>query len=102
VLVHGFAAGVGIWSATLDELCHKRTVHAFDILGFLIVWPENKLYLIFLKGFGRSSRPQFSTDPTLAELEFVQSIEDWRRAMGLEEMILVGHSFGIIEWSFYL
>ncbi|KAG5266653.1 hypothetical protein AALO_G00234640 [Alosa alosa] len=77
VMVHGFGGGMGLWIRNLDPLSCSRTVHAFDLLGF-----------------GRSSRPDFPMDAKQAEDQWVTSIEQWRQAMGVELMILLGHSLG--------
>ncbi|KAG8455483.1 hypothetical protein GDO86_001605 [Hymenochirus boettgeri] len=77
VMVHGFGGGIGLWIQNLDSLSARRTLHAFDLLGF-----------------GRSSRPNFPSDPEGAEEQFVTSIEQWRQEMGINNMILLGHSLG--------
>ena len=77
VLVHGFGGGVGLWAMNVDNLSQNRTVYAFDVLGF-----------------GRSSRPQLSSDPEEAEEQFVDSIEQWREKIGLDKFVLLGHSLG--------
>ncbi|XP_026107360.1 protein ABHD4-like isoform X1 [Carassius auratus] len=77
VMVHGFGGGVGLWIRNLDTLSCSRPVYAFDLLGF-----------------GRSSRPSFPSDASLAEEQFITSIEQWRQSLGLERMILLGHSLG--------
>jgi pimeloyl-ACP methyl ester carboxylesterase len=59
VLIPTFVFGVAVWSANLDALAEKRTVHAFDTLGF-----------------GRSGRPDFSDDPTLAEYFWIIIFEN--------------------------
>ncbi|ESO87802.1 hypothetical protein LOTGIDRAFT_219704 [Lottia gigantea] len=84
VMVHGFGGGVGLWIHNLDSLSEKRTVYAFDLLGF-----------------GRSSRPVFSHDPELAENEFIDAIEEWRKSLNLEKFILIGHSLGAFLASSY-
>eukprot|EP00058_Branchiostoma_floridae_P018700 XP_002604189.1 hypothetical protein BRAFLDRAFT_278176 [Branchiostoma floridae] len=77
VMVHGFAAAAGFFFLNFDALAEHRTVYAFDVLGF-----------------GQSSRHKFSTKPDVVEEEFVDSIEEWRKGVGLEKFILMGTSFG--------
>jgi pimeloyl-ACP methyl ester carboxylesterase len=77
VMIHGFAAGIAFWVLNLDDAAANRPVYAFD-----------------LPGFARSSRPNFSSDALEIESQFVDYIEEWRQAVGLEKMILLGHSFG--------
>jgi len=77
VLLHGLGAGVGLWCLNLDAFAAHRPVYAIDVLGF-----------------GRSSRPDFSSDAMEVERQLVQSVEEWRREMKLSDMILLGHSMG--------
>jgi pimeloyl-ACP methyl ester carboxylesterase len=77
VLVHGYCGGVALWAHNFDSLSKSHPLYAFDLIGF-----------------GRSSRPSFSQDPIVAEMQFVESIEDWRKQMNIDKMILLGHSLG--------
>ncbi|XP_054992463.1 1-acylglycerol-3-phosphate O-acyltransferase ABHD5 [Sorex araneus] len=77
VLLHGFGGGLGLWALNFEDLCTNRPVYAFDLLGF-----------------GRSSRPRFDSDAEEVENQFVESIEEWRRALGLDKLILLGHNLG--------
>ena len=77
VLIHGFASGLGIWTPCFDALSQLHPFYALD-----------------LPGFGRSSRPTFSKDGTEVEFQYVQYIEEWREALGLECMLLLAHGLG--------
>ncbi|XP_060572020.1 (Lyso)-N-acylphosphatidylethanolamine lipase-like isoform X2 [Ruditapes philippinarum] len=84
VMVHGMGGGVGLWAQNIDALAQKRPVYTFDLLGF-----------------GRSSRPKLSTSARLVEMEFVESIEEWRQEMKIDKMALLGHSLGAYIVSAY-
>ncbi|XP_011177916.2 (Lyso)-N-acylphosphatidylethanolamine lipase isoform X2 [Zeugodacus cucurbitae] len=77
VLLHGLGAGVAMWVMNLDSIAKDRPVYAMDVLGF-----------------GRSSRPSFSNDALICEKQFVKSVEEWRREMNINSMVLLGHSMG--------
>ncbi|KAK3584561.1 hypothetical protein CHS0354_030567 [Potamilus streckersoni] len=84
VMLHGMGGGVGLWAQNIDALSAKRPLYAFDLLGF-----------------GQSSRPEFDKDAQLAEMEFVDSVEEWRQEMQLDKMVLLGHSLGAFIASSY-
>ena len=77
VILPGMGAGVGFFVKNLDTFSEKSDVYSMDLLGF-----------------GRSSKPNFSSDPSEVIGQFVQSLEDWRVSVGLDKFILLGHSFG--------
>lgn len=77
VLLHGFGGGVALWAQNFDTLSSGGPVYALDLLGF-----------------GRSSHPQFTSDPEGAEEQFMTALEEWREKVGLEEMVLLGHNLG--------
>jgi pimeloyl-ACP methyl ester carboxylesterase len=85
VLVHGYGSGVGMWFASLPLLVSRlnRQVLAID-----------------MPGCGLSSRPAWThgdgldCDPDVAEEYFVERIEQWRAACGIEKMVLGAHSLG--------
>lgn len=89
VLLHGYGAGTAFFYQNLPSLAGH---------------PNSRLYALDWLGMGRSSRVPFNitskqaknveTRVETSESFFVQSLEDWRKAMGVRKMTLIGHSLG--------
>jgi abhydrolase domain-containing protein 5 len=78
VLIHGYAGSALTYYPIFKYLVDKYHVIAIDLLGM-----------------GCSSRPEFLAKSTAeAGLFFVESLELWRRKIGLKDMNLVCHSLG--------
>jgi len=85
VLTHGYGAGKAIWASIIPEL--QKTYH---------------LYILDWNGIGMSSRPKFSARRlSQAEGFFVNSLENWRVAVGLDRFFLCAHSLGGYLSSIY-
>jgi len=77
LFLHGVGTGAALWVLNLTSAATQRAIYAIDMLGF-----------------GRSSRVTFSSDSSVAEMEFVESVEAWRRVVQIDSFVLVGHCFG--------
>ncbi|KAJ2460335.1 hypothetical protein GGF42_000900 [Coemansia sp. RSA 2424] len=87
VMTHGYFTGVGFFYRNYRDL---GQVPGWDV------------YAIDWLGMGRSSRPAYKSrrsegeDKRVSHAEafFVESLEEWRKRMGIDKMVLCGHSFG--------
>ncbi|ODV80509.1 alpha/beta-hydrolase [Suhomyces tanzawaensis NRRL Y-17324] len=85
VLVHGYAASLGLF------------IDNFDSLSSI---PGIRIHAIDLPGFGFSSRTKFPNysnskeDILKTEDWFIDGIEEWRKKRKINNFTLLGHSFG--------
>ena len=85
VLIHGYGFGAALYYASAPALAQE--------------WP-GRIFSLDEPGCGLSSRPPWPHPHghwcplERAEAYFVDAIETWREALGLETMVLVGHSIG--------
>jgi abhydrolase domain-containing protein 5 len=78
VYVPGYGAGSGFLFRAFEGICAGFRLFAVDPLGT-----------------GLSGRPRFTAKTTAeAESFFINSLEKWRAAAGIDKMVLVGHSMG--------
>ena len=78
ILLHGLHTGLCFWLENIKKLSRSGTVYAID-----------------LPGFGRSSKPDISTNSGKeVERKYVQWLEVWRQKIGIEMFVLLGHNFG--------
>lgn len=85
VCLHGFAHGTSVFYTTIAPLAESYA---------------GPVFALDMPGCGLSSRPAYTiaADPIerrlAAETFFCDELEAWRKAMGIERMVLAGHSIG--------
>ncbi|KAJ1979935.1 hypothetical protein H4R34_002637 [Dimargaris verticillata] len=106
VMAHGFAAGLGMYYRNYEAIARQtgRAIYGFDWLGMGLSHrsaqtPWAKYYHTGTGFLGLTSSSAVDVgrnDDHIHETEdyFVESLERWRRAMGIKRMVLVAHSFG--------
>lgn len=86
VMIHGYGAGLGFFYKNLEPVSRI---------------PGLRLYALDMLGMGNSSRPPFKMrarsrleQAVEAENWFVDALEEWRVARGIDRFTLLGHSLG--------
>ncbi|KAJ3256272.1 hypothetical protein HK103_005635 [Boothiomyces macroporosus] len=89
VMTHGYGAGLGFYYKNYNELKKMDgfNVYAIDWLGM-----ANSSRPSFVKSHYRDTEDKVVSD---AEDFFVDSLEEWRKKMGLDQMVLLGHSLDL-------
>ncbi|WRT69423.1 uncharacterized protein IL334_006409 [Kwoniella shivajii] len=93
VVLHGYAAALGFFFRNWDPVSHSAAETG------------RRTFFLDWLGMGLSSRPSPSllhsnsntpvpTRVSRAEHFFLSSLESWREKVGIEKMVLVGHSLG--------
>jgi pimeloyl-ACP methyl ester carboxylesterase len=78
VLIHGYMGALALFYPILQDLSKRFRVICVDLLGL-----------------GLSSRPDFSCDNTKDTINyFLDSLDQWRKALNLKKFHMGGHSFG--------
>ena len=85
VVFGGYGSGTGIYYASLPGLCEmwKGPVYVVDFLGTGLSTRRP-----WTLGFGADA------DVTKVEDYFCDALEEWRKNMGIKQMVLTGHSMG--------
>lgn len=85
VLIHGYSGSLTLFYPILKDLSKRFQVYCVDLLGL-----------------GLSSRADFPCQSTEETLDyFVDSLEEWRKAIDLDRFFIGGHSFGGYISAFY-
>lgn len=88
VIAHGYGAGLGFFYKNYESLAN---LPGYNVLS--VDW----------LGMANSSRPRYPTkhrkmtdDQIVQQSEdfFIDSLDEWREKMGIEKMVLAGHSLG--------
>ena len=88
VLCHGYGCASGIFIPSIPAIFET-------LLTSLSIEESPIIHCIDWLGNGMSSRPEFLCANTKeAEDWHVESLEAWRKSMGIDKMILSGHSMG--------
>jgi len=79
VMLHGFGGSGAVFCKNFYALSEHYTLYTIDI-----------------PGFGRSSAPDFGSEFSAQSVRshWAHTLEAWRKEMGFEQIVLLGHSMG--------